>query len=259
MKNKSIGFIGGGRVTKIFLHGFKAANVNFNKTIIFDPNNEVLTKLQNNFSQIECESENIESVSQCDIVILAVHPPLMVDTLTKIKGFLSENALLVSLAPKINISKMIEILGGFNNIARVIPSAPGIINQGINPVSFAESLSDTQKNMLQDLLQILGKVPVVNESKLEAYALICAMGSTYFWFQFQKLKELALSFGMEEQEAKEVIADMIEGSINTLFFSKFKADETMDLIPVKPIGEYEEIIKTFYDEKLKELYEKIKS
>jgi hypothetical protein len=31
------------------------------------------------------------------------------------------------------------------------------------------------------------------------------MGHTYFWFQWQKLKELALSFGLSEKEAKDAI------------------------------------------------------
>ena len=35
--------------------------------------------------------------------------------------------------------------------------------------------------------------------------------------------------------------------------------EVMDLIPVKPIGENEDQIKTIYQEKLKALFEKIKA
>ena len=85
------------------------------------------------------------------------------------------------------------------------------------------------------------------------------MGSTYFWFQFNKLKELAIKFGMDEAESKEIIAGMLESSVNTLFFSDYSPEEVMDLIPIKPIGEYEETIKGFYEKKLTALYEKIKS
>lgn len=259
MKNKTIGFIGGGRVTNIFLHAFKGANVSFSKIVVFDPNTESLLRLQNRFTQIVCESVNVESAASCDFVILAVHPPIIIEILAKIKSFLKEDAIVVSLAPKINIKKLAEVLDGFQAIARVNPSAAGIINQGINPVAFASTMRDDQKNILLDLLHILGKAPIVVESKLEAYAVISAMGSTYFWFQFKKLLEHGISYGMDEVEAKEVISEMINGTINTLFFSTLSPEEVMDLVPVKPIGEYEETIESFYTEKLNAIYEKIKS
>lgn len=258
MKNKTIGFIGGGRITNIFLQAFKGANVSFSKIVVFDPNTECIRKLQNNFTQIECESINIEPAAFCDFVILAVHFPIMLEVLTKIKPFLKEDAIVVSLAPKITINQIAEVLDGFPAIARVNPSAAGIVNQGVNPVAFANTLNDDQKNILLDLLQILGKAPIVAESKLEAYAVICAMGSTYFWFQLKKLEELAISYGMDGDEAKEIISEMIKGTVNTLFYSTLSPKEVMDLVPVKPIGEYEDTINSFYMEKLNAIYKKIK-
>jgi pyrroline-5-carboxylate reductase len=119
-------------------------------------------------------------------------------------------------------------------------------------------MSERNRNSVLELLGILGKVPVVNESKIEAYAVISAMGSTYFWFQLQKLKELAVEYGMDEAEAKEVILQMMKGTIHTLFNSDIPTAEVMDLVPVKPIGEYEEMIKAYYTEKLNGIYQKIK-
>jgi pyrroline-5-carboxylate reductase len=259
MKNQSIGFIGGGRVTRIFLHAFKNSNVTLGKIAVYDPNTESLVKLKKCFSGIACQNDNVESAASCDFVFLAVHPPIMMETLTNIKPFLSKNTLIISLAPKITIKKITEVLDGFQAIARVNPSAPGIINQGINPVVFSEMVNYEQKNNLTDLLLILGKAPIVPEQKIEAYAMINAMGPTYFWFQFKKLEELAISFGMDEVEAKNVISEMINASVNTLFSSSLSSEDVMDLIPVKPIGEFEETIKSFYNRNLNAIYEKIKS
>lgn len=63
MKNKTIGFIGGGRVTSIFLHGFEMANVSFNETVVFDPDTDVLKNLQKRIPEIICERKNIESAA----------------------------------------------------------------------------------------------------------------------------------------------------------------------------------------------------
>ena len=258
MPNNSIGFIGGGRITKIFLHAFRNKNISFEKVAVFDPNEQALSKLKNSFQNIETGSNNIDSHCQCDMVILAVHPPAMMDTLLRIKPFLKEDTTVISLAPKITIEKMRTTLDGFPSIARVNPSAPGIINHGINPVAFAPSMPESQRNCVMDLLHILGDALIVDESKLEAYAVISAMGSTYFWFQLEHLRIMGIQFGLNENEAKEALAKMLRGTIDTLFFSDLPTEEVMDLVPVKPIGEYEQTIKDFYSDKLNAIHEKIR-
>jgi pyrroline-5-carboxylate reductase len=47
-------------------------------------------------------------------------------------------------------------------------------------------------------------------------------------------------------------------AINLLYNSELKAEEVIDLIPVKPIGEHESMISEIYRSKLIGLFEKIK-
>ena len=72
------------------------------------------------------------------------------------------------------------------------------------------------------------------------------------------MKELALSFGFTENEAAEAIAEMMKGTVQTMF-SNLSKQEVLDLIPVKPLGEHESNILKIYDEKLTGLYTKLKS
>jgi len=138
------------------------------------------------------------------------------------------------------------------------PSASAIINKGVNPISFSASFDKVLKESLMALLKPLGQIPEVEDSKIEAYAVISAMGHTYFNFQLQKLKELAISFGMNEAEASKTISDMLWGTTETLFKSGLSYNEVVDLVPVKPMGEVEEIIKGYYDQYLNGIYNKIK-
>ena len=105
-----------------------------------------------------------------DIVFLAVHPPVMAEVATAIKGSLKPGAIVVSLAPKFTMAKLTELLGGFARLARVIPNAPSVVNFGFNPVAFAPALTAADKAELTALLSPLGECPEVAEEKLEAYA-----------------------------------------------------------------------------------------
>jgi pyrroline-5-carboxylate reductase len=43
MKTKSLGFIGGGRITKIILQAFENSGITFEKVVVSDINQEVLS------------------------------------------------------------------------------------------------------------------------------------------------------------------------------------------------------------------------
>ena len=257
MKTKTLGFIGGGRITRIFLQAFQKAHVNFDKITVFDINETSLSNIISKFSDV-LVTGNIDEAINAELVILAVHPPVTMETLEKIKGKISVDSMLLSLVPKFTIEKTAALLGGFKNVARMNPSASTIVNKGVNPVAFSASFDNNKKKALLDLFQPLGYMPEISDSKIEAYAVISAMGHTYFNFQLQQLKELALSFGMEEDEAAKAITHMLWGTTETLFNSGLSYSEVADLVPVKPLGEVEEIIKGYYCENLNAIFNKIK-
>jgi len=150
------------------------------------------------------------------------------------------------------------MLGGFANVARMNPSASTVVNMGVNPVAFSDAFDTDMRLQSFEIFKPLGNSPVVADSKIEAYAVISAMGHTYFNFQLQKLKELAVSYGMDEDEAKKTITNMLWGTTETLFNSGMNYAEVVDLVPVKPMAEAEETINGFYDLYLNGIYNKIK-
>jgi len=258
MKTKSLGFIGAGRVTRIILQAFKNRKVSFKNISVIDTNNDVLTKLWKNFPGVTITSNDLQKVMQNDLVFIALHPPVIMETLEKIKPFLNQKIVLVSLAPKITIEKINLKLDGFKNIARLIPNAPSVINEGYNPVCFSGGLPTKEKQFLMKIFKVLGKCIVVEEPKLEAYAIVTAMSPTYFWFQFNELFEIGKKIGLTEEECRTGISEAIKSSVNTLFYSGMPAEEVIDLIPVKPISDHEAEIKAIYNSKLIQLFEKIK-
>jgi pyrroline-5-carboxylate reductase len=150
------------------------------------------------------------------------------------------------------------LLGGFNRIIRLLPLASSIIGKGYNPVVFSKSIDNDSKEFLSDIFNIFGHTMEVDEPKIEAYALIVAMGPTYLWFQYYKLIELAKSFGMDEPEATNAVKNMLKATSDTMFESGLDKVSVVDLIPVKPIGDHESEILKIYDDKLNGLFQKIK-
>jgi len=257
MTNKSVGFIGGGRITRIFLEGWTRAQKVPASITVSDPNAETLTKLKARFPASRITADNAQAAAG-EIVFLAVHPPAMADTAAAIKGALKPSALVVSLAPKFTFAKLSGLLGGFNRLARVIPNAPSVVNFGFDPVAFAPGLSAADKTEITNLLAPLGECPEVAEEKLEAYAVLTAMGPAFLWFQLQALREVVAGFGLSETEIAPALKRMVCGAARTLLESGLTPAEVMDLIPAKPLAEMEPQVTEIYRTRLPGIYQKIK-
>jgi pyrroline-5-carboxylate reductase len=257
MTNKTIGFIGGGRIARIFLEGWTRAQKLPASITVSDPNAEALARLQARFPSVTTAGDNPQAAGR-DVVFLAVHPPAMAEVAAGIKGSLKSGAVVVSLAPKFTIAKLTELLGGFSRLARVIPNAPSVVNFGFNPVCFGSALGAEEKAGILELLGPLGKCPEVAEPKLEAYALLSARGPTYFWFQFQALREVAAGCGLTDAESAPALKRMVCGAARTLLESGLTPTEVMDLIPVKAPAEMAAQATEFYRTQLPALFQQIK-
>jgi pyrroline-5-carboxylate reductase len=253
---QSIGFIGGGRITKILLQGFSNKDVKFNDVVVTDPDNEVVSKLKNTYPFIRTDKASV-AASQ-DIVFISLHPPVIMETLDHLKNDIRSSATVISLAPKISISKISSKLDHVNKIVRLIPNATSYINNGYNPVCFSRGFDTSDKDSVLDLLSTLGHTFEVAEEKLESYAIVSAMLPTYFWFQWNYLEEVGIKTGLSKSESEAAVHQTLLAAINLMYTSDLKPEEVMDLIPVKPIGEYEAQISEIYNSKLTALFEKIK-
>jgi pyrroline-5-carboxylate reductase len=255
---KTLGFIGGGRISRILLNGFKNANVSFRKIIVCETNETVLNALKKEYPEIESSGTDSSRAASADWIFVALHPPVLMDTLTSIKNIIKKDALVISLAPKITIEKINSVLPDVPNIARMNPNAGTYVNKGYNPVFFAQSADKKVVSEFLKTFEKLGKIPVVPENQIEAYAVVSAMGHTYFWYQLQQLKELGLSYGLSEHEAHETISAMLDGTTETLFNSGLNYEKVVDLVPVKPMAEHENTVKEYYKTCLNGIYQKIK-
>jgi len=256
MKNQTLGFIGGGRITRIFLQAFKNKNVTFTTIRVFDINPEITLNLQLSFSEIEIAAD-VEEIAGQDIIFVALHPPVILETLEKLKPLVRDNTVVISLAPKISIEKIRSVLE-VTNIVRLIPNATSYINEGYNPISFCNEFDSAIKDKIMPMLEILGDTFEVDESKLEGYALISAMLPTYFWFQWKELLVIGEQTGLTREESTGAVFESLQAALNLMFRSGLNYEDVTDLIPVKPIGENEAEIKKIFQEKLMGLFQKIK-
>jgi len=255
MEGSSVGFVGGGRVARIMLEGWRRAGAMPRRVVVSDPNPAALEMLR---ARYRVEPGDNCHAAERGIVLVGLHPPVMADVAAEVRGSLRRDAIAVSLAPKITIARLTELLGGFDRIARVNPNAPSYVGAGYNPVVFGPGLTEADRGAVLRLLAPLGESPVVDEPTLEAYAITSAMGPTYLWFQLYELRELAQSFGLTGEAAETAIDRMVRGALETMWRADLSAAEVMDLVPVHPLGDAEPAIVEAYRTRLAAVAQRIR-
>ena len=253
----SIGIIGAGRIAHILLGGWKHTATALPPIRVYDVSTEALTTLKTAFPQVQIST--LEETSNSDLRLLGVHPPVLADLLPQIRPLLRPEAVVCSLAPKLRLPQLQAQLGGFHRLARMNPNATSIIGQGMNPLVFAPQLPEVARLSLRTLFAPLGQLPEVADEQLESYAVISAMGPTYFWFQFHALEQLAESFGLARHEARQAIATMLHGAVDTLLASELPPEVVMDLVPVRPLADDEETITNMLATRLRAIHGKLNS
>lgn len=253
----SISFIGSGRVTRIMLGGWQRAQAIPKSVLVYDTNAQAVSALQAEFPAVK--SATLDEVAGADLVFAALHPPMMGETMEKIAGKLKADAVLCSLSPKVKLAALKEKLGGFGRLARMNPNSPSIIGEGYNPVAFGDGLPSAVREQFLALVKPLGQSPLVAEHLLETYAVISAMGPTYFGFQFAEVAALAKSFGLDDTAARQALRAMLIGTADLLFASDVTQEKALDLVPVRPMAEHEPAIKQMLQTQLGGIYAKLTS
>lgn len=258
MKDERLAFVGGGRITRILLAGWKRADRWPQDVAVLEPDGNAAERLRAAFPLVRICTAPDELARGATVLFLAVHPPHLLQATEAVAGFLAAGTLVVSLAPKIIAAQLEARLPTECRSGRVIPNAASLVGQGFNPFALGRNWSDVDRDRLLQLLNPLGESPEVPEDQLEAYAILTAMGPTYFWFQWQLLEELGQEMGLPPDAVRHGLDVMLRGATRTYFDSGASPQEIQDLIPVQPLREYAAAISQAYRGALPALYQKIK-
>src|SRR5512144_1979997 len=108
MSYKSMGFIGAGRITRIFLEALNRKRMLPATVVVSDTSAEALQNLKARFPKVAISQGDNGKPAAQEIVILALHPPAIGGGLGEIKSALQPGAVLVSLAPRFTIKALSE-------------------------------------------------------------------------------------------------------------------------------------------------------
>lgn len=164
-------------------------------------------------------------IKEADLIILAVKPQDCQVLFPKVKGFIDDQQVVLSIMAGIPIEK-ISIALNCKKIIRAMPNLPAQVGSGMTVYTSSEAVTRIELVMVQNILNSTGKTIYVDkEGLIDASTAVSGSGPAYVFFYIQSLIDSAQNLGFSKSEAELLAYTTFKGTIDLFNKHNFSCEE----------------------------------
>ena len=224
MEIKRIAFIGTGSMGGAILSGLLKSGFNPDAVSVSTSSTASAERLADEFGVLSYAMENGDDANQmavagANVVLIGVKPKYVIEVLKDIADSLDDNALVICVAAGITTHAMEEVLPEDVGVVRAMPNTPAIVGRAVTGVSAGSRSTDWAMKTAQELFETVGKVLLVDESKIDALSTISGSGPAYVFLLIEELTAAAKKQGFNDAEAALLVNETFLGASELLVHS----------------------------------------
>ena len=240
MENNKIAVIGAGSMGGAILSGLIAAGTAADSITASTATTQSAKALSDkfgikSFALDASPSANSDAAKNADVLLIAVKPAKVLETLEEIKESVKDGALVISVAAGVTTESMEQAIGSKASVIRAMPNTPSIVGYGVTGIAKGKSANDSQLAIAKELFETVGQVLVVEEEMINALSTISGSGPAYVFYFAEKLMTAAKKMGFSEKEANLMVRATFLGSA-TLLAASSDSPETLRAQVTSPNG-----------------------
>ncbi|KXZ40319.1 pyrroline-5-carboxylate reductase [Alkalithermobacter thermoalcaliphilus JW-YL-7 = DSM 7308] len=210
--NKKIGFIGCGNMAQAIIGGLITSDlISFDNIIASDIDSEKLKTTKDKYN-ILTTNNNVDVATFSDIIFLSVKPDKYKLVIKKIKDFVKDDAIIVTIAAGIDISFTEKCFQRKIKVVRTMPNTPSLVKEGMSAISFNDLLDDNEKELILKLFESFGKAEVIDESLMDIIPSISGSSPAYVYMLIEALADGAVLKGLPRDKAYKLAAQSVLGA-----------------------------------------------
>ncbi len=209
---RRIGFIGAGQMATALASGLIRAGLATTQTILAS---DVLPTARQRFVQVTgaaATDENLQVLQQSHVVFLAVKPQQLPEVCKQLRGHLTPEKLVVSIAAGIGLASLSDWLGGHSRLVRVMPNTPCLIGHGASAFAVGKQASAEDAQLVQSLLSAVGLACQVEEKLIDAVTGLSGSGPAFVYVMIEALGDAGVRAGLPRELASKLAAQTVRGA-----------------------------------------------
>ncbi len=168
----------------------------------------------------QAEDANSAAAADADVIIVAVKPAYVIETLEQLSApQLKAEALVISVAAGITCDAMQAALPLGNAVIRAMPNTPAIVGRAMTGIALGSRATSENSELAEQLFATVGKTLVVEESRIDALSTISGSGPAYVFLLVEEFVKAAQHHGFSAEEAHLMVNETFLGATELLVAS----------------------------------------
>lgn len=262
MSKYKLGILGVGKMGGSILEGILCSNIfTYNEIYIYDVNENINNIYMNR--GIDIAENEYDLIRKSDMILIAIKPQ-MFNCLTKY-NFDIENKVIISIVAGKTL-KDLEAIFGKQQIIRVMPNTPSLINCGATAISKTHNVDEETFKKVVSIFESIGVVSIIDDNLMNEVIPLNGSMPAYLYYFAKAFIENAVSKGIDKETAKFLCCHSIIGSANMIINTEKSIDElikdvcspkgaTLEGLKVLDENEFDKVINEACDACVKRAYE----
>lgn len=178
-----------------------------------------------------CVTEsNQEAAREAEVLILSVKPQYYADAIAEIRDCVSEDQLIITIAPGKTLSWLQEQFGKPVKLVRTMPNTPALVGEGMTAACKNSNVTEEEMEYALKILGSFGKVQVVPEHLIDAVVAVSGSSPAYVFLFIEAMADAAVAEGMPRAQAYEFAAQAVYGSAKMVLETGKHPGELKDMV-----------------------------
>jgi pyrroline-5-carboxylate reductase len=229
--DKTIAIVGAGNMGEILIRGLLAGQVITADRIIaveiIDERRKLVAERHG------CRVTGaVAEAGAADIIILAVKPQAIDDTLASMREFMRDTQLVISIAAGIHTERIeAAFIPDSIPVVRVMPNAPASVLEGASALFAGRYASENDLALARGIFEAVGRVAVVQQEWLmDVVTGLSGSGPAFVFMMIEALSDAGVQLGLPRKTANILAGQTVYGAGKLFLESGKHAGELKDLV-----------------------------
>jgi pyrroline-5-carboxylate reductase len=230
MKREAIGFIGAGNMAGAMIKGIIESRCYGHEDIyISDKRREAVEELVLRHRVKGCRDNN-ELMAICRTVVLAVKPQNMKEMLAGIRGDVTGEHFLISIAAGIPLDMIRSAIEKRAFLARAMPNTPALVQSGITAICFGEGVGEELIEKAKRIFDSVGRSVVLPESLIDAVTALSGSGPGYIFRLMEAMTQAGVEVGLDKGTSRLLVIETFMGAARLAMISERPLSELREMV-----------------------------
>jgi pyrroline-5-carboxylate reductase len=236
LRDKQFAVIGAGNIGSILLERLLAAGVSADHLVVCDADRQRAFEAAQRFG-VRPISLADEAACSADALLIAVPPKAVSGLLQRLCGWLRTGQVVISFAAITPLEKLETLLPEDIPVARVMPNAPSLVGQGMNPVSYGRRITPASRALVEAILAALGETLTVDDDLMNWCVGLSGAAMRAFLPVLEGMTQAGIEAGIDAGDARRMAAQVMLGTAALALQTGLSFEELKALTPMEMVDE----------------------